>query len=629
MKLEGIIFILSIIVLDIAFIFVKKVEKKINILSTIGVTIAVNMCLNGFLCYVLTFFNIKNSMYILAILNIIIASIVSIDIFKKMKNKEKCLQLYFINKIDAFCVAVILFITILSTNVNFGFPFNIKYDSGDSATHYYTSVKFMENEELLTDYKGDVYGGFETRKFMSYVNSGLIMKLFEGKINIIDNYIIFISFGIFVLFLTGYLLYFVLVRFSKNDKTRLIALLISVLCILGYPLNSLLFGFEYMSLSFIFILAIIEVIYLFSKDGLGLRFTVSILFLLNFGLFCSYYMFVPFVYTSEWIYLCIYSYKKDRNIFRKNNIILLTVGLLLPFILGYIYHLAPDIYKIFINCNSTINDIQKGNVLDTSDYILNRGFKVDGYIYKNFYSNFILLVPMALYIIARKFKENKFMSLLCILNILYIIVLLIGNKFDKVSDYYLSKNYFTLWIIMFILNYKALMYIYDKKKYVAAFIPIIYGVIMVICMCKTSLGIGNSEDSSSENILKVMDIYTFNTDFMINIPTDFTKEQIDFIKYIRKEINLEDNYLFVGEPEQIYWWYSFTEELKENDVTKKYGGYNKFNYVFWEYKNLINSSEYIIYLNNTLAYEIHKQLIWDNAEEIFSNSIGGVVKKIN
>ena len=167
------------------------------------------------------------------------------------------------------------------------------------------------------------------------------MKCFEGKIDYIDNYKLFIAFGIFILFLTGYLLYFVLNHFTKDDKTKILALVVTILCILGYPLNSLLFGFEYMSLSLTVILAIIEIIYLIGKDAINKNWYIIILFLLNFGLFCSYYMFVPFVYPSEWIYLCIISYKKDKKILTKSNIFILTITLLVPFFLGYIYHLAP------------------------------------------------------------------------------------------------------------------------------------------------------------------------------------------------------------------------------------------------------------------------------------------------
>lgn len=557
MTIQGIIFIISTIILELAFILIKKVEKKISILSFIGITIVVNMCYNAFLCYVLSFFGVPNKLYLLAIINFIFASMLLIYTFRKNKEKRYNIQEYSINKIDAICAIIILAITLGVSYLNFGYPFNIKYESGDPSTHYLTSIKFMQEEKLLSNSKDQVFVGFKTRKFGSYVNSGLIMKCFEGKNNIIDNYIIFIAFGIFILFLTGYLLYFILIRFSKNEKTKWIALVITILCILGYPLNSLLFGFEYMSLSLVVILAIIEIIYMFTKDDANIIITSMTLFLLNFGLFCSYFMFVPFVYSAQWIYFCIYGYKKEGKLFTKNTISILVVTLLIPFFLGYIYHLAPNIYQIIIN-NSAILNIQDGNALDASKSIINVGFNTKGYIYTNLYSNFILLLPLVIYVIVKKFKENKLLSLLFILNVGYIILLIIGRAFDKVSYYYLSKNYFTLWIIMFILNYRALMYIYDKDKHIPYAVPLAYMALTLIYLISVPTDMKNEELNSHENAFTIMDIYGVNMDIIENHDIDLSHKEIELFSYAIDNLKGEDNYITLGDPEQIFWTYSFT-----------------------------------------------------------------------
>lgn len=631
MNIQGVIFVVSAVILEISFILIKKVDKKINILTFIGITIILNMCYNALLCYVLTFFGIPNKLYILAIINLLISIIFITKIINKKtkleSNSESKLkfkyniQEYTINKVDVFAAIVILIITIFVTCLNFGFPLNIKYESGDPAVHYLTSVKFMQDEKLLTVSQDQVFGSFQTQKFLSYVNSGLIMKCFEGKINIIDNYIIFIVFGIFILYLTGYLLYFLLIRFAKNDKTKIIAMIVSILCILGYPLNSLLFGFEHMSISFTVILAIIEVIMMFSKENMKKSYTLIMLFLLNFSLFVSYYMFVPFVYPAEWIYFCIYSYKKDKKIFTRENAIFLTVTLILPFLLGYIYCLAPKIYQIFIQ-KSLSED-----VLGKSKEILGKGFNTEGYAYINLYSNFILLLPLSLYVVIRKFKENKLLSLLFILNILFIIVLFIGNKLDKVSYYYLSKNYFTLWIFMFILNYRGMMYIYEKHKSIPIIILSTYSVILIIYLIFVPTKIGNKKINLNENPLTVMDIYGANKDIILNSDIDFFKEEIELFKYILNNFDLENDYIVLGDPEQIYWVYSFTQEIKENDITIEKKGQHKFNYAFITYPKTIRETKYIIYFKNTLGYKMFENEMFEDASIIYSNNMGGLVRK--
>ena len=607
MNIQGIIFFISTIALIISFILIKKVNKKISILTSIGIALVLDMCYNAFLCYVLTFFTIPNKLYILAIINFLISIIFIIKILKKDKNNKFNLQEYSINKMDVIATLVILIITLGVAYANFGFPFNIKYESGDPATHYLTSVKFMQDERLLTVSEDKVFNSFESRKFASYVNSGLIMKCFEGKIDIIDNYVIFIAFGIFILYLTGYLIYFVMCNFAKNTKAKVLALILSILCILGYPLNSLLFGFEYMSLSFTIILAIIEMMIIIKEDKIKMSYNLIILFLLNFGLFCSYYMFVPFVYPAEWIYLCIYSYKKDKKIICKNNILMLTITLLVPFLLGYIYHMEPNIYKILIN--KTINTDE---ILDIPIRLMESGFNTFGYIYTNLYSNFIMLAPLALYVVIRKFKENKFLSILFIFNVLYIVVLLVGRALDKVSYYYLSKNYFTLWIIMFILNFRGLMYIFEKQENISVMLVTLYVGILIIYLVSVPTIMRNDEVvTSRENAFTVMDIYGANKDIIKNRSSDFLHTEIDLLKYANNKYDLADDYIIVGDVEQIHWTYVFLQNIQENEVTKKKSGQNKIDYTYLETKNMLKDSKYIICFTRTSQYRRRREAIQD------------------
>ena len=607
MNIQGIIFLISTIALIISFILIKKVNKKISILTSIGIALVLDMCYNAFLCYVLTFFTIPNKLYILAIINFLISIILIIKILKKDKNNKFNLQEYSINKMDVIATLVILIITLGVAYANFGFPFNIKYESGDPATHYLTSVKFMQDERLLTVSEDKVFKSFESRKFASYVNSGLIMKCFEEKIDIIDNYVIFIAFGIFILYLTGYLIYFVMCNFAKNTKAKVLALILSILCIWGYPLNSLLFGFEYMSLSFTIILAIIEMMIIIKEDKIKMSYNLIILFLLNFGLFCSYYMFVPFVYPAEWIYLCIYSYKKDKKIICKNNILMLTITLLVPFVLGYIYHMEPNIYKILIN--KTINTDE---ILDIPIRLMESGFNTFGYIYTNLYSNFIMLVPLALYVVIRKFKENKFLSILFIFNVLYIVVLLVGRALDKVSYYYLSKNYFTLWIIIFILNFRGLMYIFEKQENISVMLVTLYVGILIIYLVSVPTIMRNDEVvTSRENAFTVMDIYGANKDIIKNRSSDFLHTEIDLLKYANNKYDLADDYIIVGDVEQIHWTYVFLQNIQENEVTKKKSGQNKIDYTYLETKNMLKDSKYIICFTRTSQYRRRREAIQD------------------
>lgn len=435
----GIIYALTVLILFTSFVLIKKTDKKLNILSFIAIAIGVLFCYNTFVCYVLTFFVIPVTLLNLSIINLVISIILIFFIIRKKQT-----QAYEINKIDILYILLLLVAVLIVSYLNFGFPFNIKYETGDPSVHYLTSDMFSENDSLLITDKDEVYGGFATRKTVSYVNSGLIMKCFSGVIDSYYNYNIFIVFGIFVLFITAWAMYTTISSFAIDKKTRFLAFIVSLIYTMGYPLNSFLFGFEYLSMGILLICLIFDMVHYFKVAELKTIYTVIIFALLNFGVFSAYYMFVPFLYPALWLYFCIHSYEKDKSIFTKKNILLLVTTLLIPFFLGIIYFIIPGIYGVIIK-----SAIDAETLLKYSSNLVGRGLATYGYIYVNLYSNMLLLLPMAIYFIVKKWKENKFAIMNMIFCIAFIELMLVGFLFGKVSIYYLSKNYFALWFILF------------------------------------------------------------------------------------------------------------------------------------------------------------------------------------
>lgn len=239
----GIIYLVSTLLLLVSFILIKKTEKSIDILSFLGITIVLYFSYNVLLCYILTFISVPNNLAVFSVINIIIAVIIDLIIIKNKK-----IQKYKLDRVSLICVGIILLVTFIVSCLNFGIPFNIKYETGDPATHELTSVIFADEEKLLNFYEDEVYGVSNGRKIGSYVNSGIIMQCFSNVIDEIDYYNIFIAFGIFVFFLTAAIMFNTLDKYTKSKGGKILALLVSLIYVLGYPFNSLLFGFEYLSM---------------------------------------------------------------------------------------------------------------------------------------------------------------------------------------------------------------------------------------------------------------------------------------------------------------------------------------------------------------------------------------------
>lgn len=611
-----IIYILSLIILVINFILIKKTDKKLNILGFINITIGVMFCYNTFISYVLTFFLIPVTLVSLTIINVVFSSILILLILWK-----KQIQKYEINKIDMLYIGILAIAVLIVSLLNFGFPFNIKYETGDPSVHYLTADMFAENDSLLITDKDEAYTSFTTRKTVSYVNSGLIMKCLDGVIDPFYNYNVFIIFGILVLFITASSMYTTISTFAIDKKMRFLAFVVSLIYTMGYPLNSFLFGFEYLSMGILLICLVFDMVYYFKSQQLKLVYNVIIFALLNFGVFSAYYMFVPFLYSALWIYFCIYSYEKDKSIFTKKNITLLVITLLIPFFLGFIYHIAPQIYGVIINAN-----LNPETMFNYSSSLVGNGLSIYGYIYVNLYSNMLLLLPIPIYLVIRKWKDNKFAGINMIFCIAFIEVLLFGFTFGKVSIYYLSKNYFALWFILFYLNYKGLVEIYKKYPKVSFGIVGFYSVLIVLNLLFVNTTLENQELNPNERLTTVVEVFGANKTILKYKKTDFYKDELELLKYLKDNISYDNKVEIVGDMEQGYWAYTLTRYLnnKEQEYTGK--GQNGLTLKMINAKNDIEKADYIIYFNRTDYYKSLKERIHELGNIVFENSSGGIVK---
>lgn len=621
-----IIYIISALLLLINFILIKKTEKQIDIVGFIVISIVLLFCYNTFICYILTFFTISIHLWLLAIINIVFSIFLIIQIIRKGE-----IQKFLFNKIDILYIFIIIFVLLLVAYKNFGFPLNVSYISADPSHHYLTSVKFAKESTLMPNAEFDeVYGNVSVRKPASYVNSGILMKCFCKDLDTIECYNFFAGFGIFTFVLIGIAIYSALKKYATKKEHTFWAFLVALICSLGYPLNSLLYGFEYLTMGLLVLSAIIDLVYYYERNILKFGYLVLMFGLLNFGMFCSYYMFIPFVYPALWIYFCIKNYNDTKKIISKPLITMLTVTLLIPFILGYIYHLAPNIYAIIINQNL---DIDK--MWNFSKYIAEDGIATDGFIYINLYSNMLLLLPLTIYFFVRIAKDNKlkeeiFLILIFIFIVGFIEILFIGNNIGKVSIYYLSKNYFALWIIFAFTNYKALISLSQKNEILPRIFIIIYIILMIVCTIFSKVKVVELTVNKDENIFTVMEIFGHNKTILFYKTSEYNQDELKIINYAKNNLNYNSNIEIVADNRTYYWSYVLMDYVyKEEEDKDKYGGQK-----FLEKKWLkikedgINKEQidYVIYFKKSDTYNNLKEDLFKKSEIIYENEAGGILK---
>jgi len=604
-----IVYVISVIALLVIFMLIKKSDKELNGLGIFGLGLVLILCYNVLECYVLNFFRISLALTNLAIVNSIVDLIGIVYLVKKRE-----IQKYNIELKDLIYVFLIAMIVIGIAFFQYEAPLTIKYETPDSVTHYRTAWLFATSDCLINN-NPDSLWGFKDWKIASYVNSGLIMKVFSNVLDEFEYYKIFILFDLFVLFLTGFIMYMAFVKISKG-KISLVAFVVTLLFLLGYPLNSMLFGFEYMSVGILIVTTILYAVSYYTNKEIKFKHICVILFLLNFMLFHAYYQFVPYMYVGLFLYSCWFNYREDKKIFTKKNILTLIVTLIIPFILGFIYYMAQDLYNL--DFEAFIK-----NSIERQTSLLN-GFSTEGYVYNNLYSNIILLFPLIIYVAIKERKNTDFSTVAVAVTIGYIGLLLVRFFLGDVSNYYVTKNYFALWCIIWYIVFKGIVYLYEKKKILPYIILIGYIVLLLTNIIKFY-------DTPIENTLKnykslrFAEIYQANYYLLFFTNGDYYTYELELMEYVKNNLDKDKKIEVLGSNEQIMWAYPLLDYYYYYPEMENQWFHFKLAY---KHKNneVAKDADYLICLYRSDFYKEYDKSLLEGKEVLYENYWGKVIK---
>lgn len=554
----SLLYILSTLLLLITLTFKKFFDKKVNVMFLITINIVVIMCYTSFCAYILNLLYIPITLISMTVLNLIPSLYFLYDILKK-----KNINSFYFRKSDIIILFILIIISIIVFFLFFTKDFLFSYNSPDAAAHFTSSRYFALGDSLNTTLNiknAQNYGnGFQ---FLGYVNLGMLFKSFNF-LSILDLYKIFVIFNLFLFVLTGYSFYLISKK-EKRKKNILLAFFVTILYTLGYPLNNLLYGLFYWGIGILIINTIINFISQYKINDSNKIYSFFVFNILTFGLFCSYYIFVPIVYPSLLIYFT-HIYKENNKIKSKEFLLLILISLIIPFIFGCLYFLVPNL--------SNFEEFTSG-------------ITSEGMSYKNFISNFILLIPFIIYG-YKLLEEKNFIKILCIFTVIVVSLLLFSVLCGSLSAYYFHKTYFLIWLLSWYLVYIALIKIEKENNLIFKSFIISYILIFFFSIFKLEerLKEFNFELTGNTILSQTMDIYNHNFDLILN-PTDtLNKSCIDGIKYItnnkEKLINENNEISTIGS----YWQLRWVEAL--TDIFPKYN-YNG-NLISYKYKQSLKS----------------------------------------
>lgn len=537
------LYIFSILLVFVLAILVPKTKEKINLIKTIILTLICLFAYNTAICYILNFINISITLFSLSIVNLLINIVF---LYKIIKNKE--IQKYKIEKRDIVVCIVLSIIVIICICMNFKNLTKIRYISTDSLQHYKAAREFSENTTLF-DKAEENSTTSKSHMPMGYVNVGILFKIFRPWIGVVSLYKIYILFEAFIYFLCGMMFYYCIEKICKTRNQFIVGILFSIVYLIGYPLNSLISGFHYLLIGILYFTTILYTMKeIIIKEKIKFIYSVIMLMFLNIGLIFSYALFCPVIYLAEFFYF-IYKYKKDKN--KKHFIIFVLLTLILTGLMGF----DIILYQRFNEIGST-------------------GISLEGWIYKNDWSNIILFLPFVGYYFIKIIKNDNFFEkslLLCF--IIFFILLIIGKYTGICSSYYFYKNSYVLWILVLYTALKSLIYLINKGntyKYIVNIFTAFYMFLLTISILFIDTHIYiYKEGKPKENLTKMMEIFTLNSTNMKLDTAFLSTQEIEAIKQfdniIEGDWKVNDNILVLPSPTQTLWIKALTGYETENN----------------------------------------------------------------
>lgn len=439
--LSSVLYLLSNIFLFINFIRLKKSDKPLNLIHWIFISLMLLFCYNSLIALILSTLSIPVYLISVTICNCLI-SIILIFVNKKKK------QEYYKEKKDVLAAVILGIITIVISIMRFGIPFNIAYETCDPGVHFWTSKDFYEQSFLLNKVTDKTVVNFETRQAASYTNVGLMFKFASPFIDDFNLYIVYILFDIYMLYMAA-MIFYIIISNTKSKGKFILSLVISILYFTGYPLNNMVFGFFYSGHA-ITLIGVIYIIMKYYEDELfNKKVFIFLLSFLCYGLFFTYYFYAPVVYLSIFSYIVYKDTKSEYNIkkiinfnFVKKNILIFGPACLF----GFLYYIVPNLGDPNTSISIQVN--------------------LDGYFYNNVFSNFTLLIPIIIlsFIYFWKNKDIKFEHVILVFLLIFMVAIAVLVIEGKAKGYYLSKNYYLLWLATFVLVANMVINFFDKYK---------------------------------------------------------------------------------------------------------------------------------------------------------------------
>lgn len=579
--IASLFFVISFLALYAESYGMKKSDKKLNGTVWLVLTLLTVMCWETLLAGLVDIINIPINIWSVGIMNLLSAVALAVYRYKKKERQQYYWEVY--DGIYALCAiagAVITFAMVQTPNLD------ITFVNSDAAVHLKNAVLLVKNCHLPVMY-------------MAPLQSALLIEVAMPFIAAASYYKVFMILDI-LLFAVEAMFFMILIRdFLKTKVQKGIGLVMLLLYTLGWPLMSYLLSFYYWALGVMLVSFVMLLIRYYKNKELNQNYLIFLLMITCNAVTMCYMIFGPFAFIAAFIGLIVYRDKRIKLI-SKTNIWMAVKVFLVPTILAVYYCYFQFLQK---------EQMSAGEVMT-----------IDGGIYKEYYIDFIWLMPFVLYMLIRIIMRKKKIGEDMIFFLCFLVAAAVGTILaiqGKLSSYYYFKLYFPMWQIGFVMS--AQVVVEWMERQIETLISYVLIFIFLAGMCygglEAKLIYGGSGLEYADRTSQFFEIYRYNQNTWSNIKISYPQEYLDACNYVMTElkdeelvpvITIQNNYA------NCYWYEAITGQDCSDYYGWKYGDDE-----IWEKLDNCDVNYFVIYIDS-LVYERNKAY-YDSFERVFEN----------
>ncbi len=561
----------------------KKSDKKLLLAGWLPATFLLLTC---YQCLVAAFINVIHvpiNTWSLGLGNGLLMTA-----FFVLSIRKKDLQKYNWDRWDSVFVIVLIAVMGVFLYKHYGWT-NLwpNYSGIDASQHWKSAMEVYSNQEI-------------DGMFYSKLFNGMLFQIFLNWIPIDYSHKVFVMGDLIDFTLAATMFYGLLREYSKKIYSRVVAILFTFMFVLGYQIDAILEGFVYLGMGVTLVVLIAFLLTNYEKKAISEKINIVYVMLALLGLILCYALYVPVVYV------CVILFVFRHQLLQKKLISVDTVKMclaifLLPCIVGFYYSFMGTF----------------GEQLSVGTQIA-----IEGAIYKDFFSNFIFVIILAIMGVYQSFhnKQNIGTCYMFLGSTIFMILLFVGGMIGKISAYYFYKMYFVEWALCFGMAFYSLSMIQTREELVLNnALLTVWILILVNGVLNTGAWIQSKNPLYDVNVKSpsYADIYTHNVRTIVQPVYNLDKQGLYHQAYRMMESEDVDLIVIAAYWYDSYWYQAFTNLRWEG----------------WDFQDDNNyfstlrdkTPDYVVVLRDNELYANNIDY-FEKADRVYENGIGYIIR---